>query len=408
MGDMMSISTKQRLELQQMLRQMQILGFDGAELSNNNTVQSALSSGLGGTIVFDYDYPYKLKTGNFKDKNIINPQQIIELNRQITMANPTTYRSVDHEGGIDISAGAEQPRQGVTRLLPTRGFNATLSAKQIGDLFELTQSQAKKSGESAEHARQKAIEAIREHAADNARLLSELGFNLVFAPCVDVHDVNCPIIGDLNRAYSDNIDTVIRCAKVQIDEYKKLGIQCVLKHYPGHGRSNSDSHFGITDVTENWLTDELEAYKLLANECGMVMMAHVFHHNIDADLPASISEKHITMLRDDCQFDGIIMLDDIQMSGLDLVIRHQYENDLISLKEAEQKDFVFKKIVEHGLHAGADMFIIGNQLQSGDPQELLERYVQLVTNLVDNGKVDYLKIINICKRILQKKEIFLA
>lgn len=85
-----------------------------------------------------------------------------------------------------------------------------------------------------------------------AEKLSFFGFNANLGPVVDLNlNTQNPIIGKLGRSYGSDVDTVVRYATAFIEEHRKRHIVTVLKHFPGHGSSSSDSHAGVADVASS-------------------------------------------------------------------------------------------------------------------------------------------------------------
>lgn len=155
-------------------------------------------------------------------------------------------------------------------------------------------------------------------------MLAAAGITVNCAPVLDVpvagsHDV----IGD--RAFAsggpDAADaaSVIRLARALIDGMAESGIVPVVKHSPGHGRAEVDSHHDLPRVAAS--ADALAArdwrpFKELSRPCWG-MTAHVVYTAIDGDAPATISSTIIeTVIRRKIGFDGLLMSDDISMEAL--------------------------------------------------------------------------------------------
>jgi beta-N-acetylhexosaminidase len=343
------------MQLRNKLAQLFIVGFEGTEWSTQSALHKFIQQfGLGGVILFDYN----MTTKNH-DKNIISPEQVRALNHEIQRANPNDlplYIAIDYEGGS------------VNRLKSEKGFPLTIAADMFAEL----------SNQEAEL-----------WARQMAGTLKDLGFNLNFAPVVDVNvNIDNPILGKLGRCFSANPKEVIRCAKIVAEALLKHKIQCSYKHFPGHGSSRADSHLGFVDVTDTWQSLELEPYKELLqhqNLWGMVMTAHVINRVLDpSGVPATLSKPILTgLLRNHLKFDGIIISDDLQMKAI---------SDAYGLEEA----------LVMSLNAGADMFIIGNQL-SDSPQDIFECILALERQ-VNLGNISMMRVDEACNRVLQSKQ----
>ena len=157
-----------------------------------------------------------------------------------------------------------------------------------------------------------------------ARECRAAGVQMGFGPVADVNTepVN-PIIGI--RAYSDNPDLVAQMAQAYIDGAHAEGLLCTLKHYPGHGAANGDSHSSlpVVDVTRAQLEAvHLKPYRTLVNAgfADLVMSAHVWYPALDPGpnaWPATLSSVALTdILRTEVGFQGTVISDAFGMAGL--------------------------------------------------------------------------------------------
>jgi beta-N-acetylhexosaminidase len=164
--------------------------------------------------------------------------------------------------------------------------------------------------------------AAREAAYLDARLIAEelreLGINVDCAPVLDVpakgaHD----IIGD--RAYSDDVRVVVELGRAAIEGFLEGGVLPVVKHMPGHGRAEVDSHDALPHVSAR--IEELSAQDFVPfrslNSAPLAMTAHVVYEALDPQRPATTSPKIIRdIIRGEIDFDGFLMSDDISMNAL--------------------------------------------------------------------------------------------
>lgn len=150
-----------------------------------------------------------------------------------------------------------------------------------------------------------------------ARELYDLGINVNCAPLADVPVVNAhAIIGD--RAYGDDAHQVsilaLKMAKGLLDG----GVLPVLKHIPGHGRANADSHESLPIVKEPLeilqRSDFIPFRALSFLPLGMT--AHIVYTALDEHLPATLSSAAIAYIRQEIGFNGLLMSDDICMKAL--------------------------------------------------------------------------------------------
>jgi beta-N-acetylhexosaminidase len=156
-------------------------------------------------------------------------------------------------------------------------------------------------------------------AAMGAELRS-LGINLNYAPVVDIHtNPNNPVIG--NRAFGATHDHVTERAKNFLFAMEHEGIFGCPKHFPGHGDTNVDSHYGLPVVPLS--LDELRRREFLPFRAmvragaRMIMSAHIFYPAIDPIYPATMSRLFLSdVLRDELGFRGVITTDDIGMGAV--------------------------------------------------------------------------------------------
>ena len=166
-------------------------------------------------------------------------------------------------------------------------------------------------------------EAAREATYLNARLIAHdlavLGINVDCLPVLDVpvpgaHD----IIGD--RAFATDPATIIALGRAQIEGLIDGSLLPVMKHIPGHGRAESDSHLALPRVSaemEQLSASDFVTFRSL-DQCPIAMTAHVVYESIDPQRPATTSPKVIRdVIRGEIGFDGLLMSDDLSMKALD-------------------------------------------------------------------------------------------
>ena len=125
----------------------------------------------------------------------------------------------------------------------------------------------------------------RAHYERLGEMLQSCGFNFDCAPCIDLDDdPGCPVIGGIDRSYSDNPSTVVEYATAMIEALRAHNVVSSIKHFPGHGRAPGDTHEGLVDITDTWNDLELEPYRALIeqNMADSVMSAHLIHRDVDA------------------------------------------------------------------------------------------------------------------------------
>lgn len=339
--------------LDEKIGQMLMAGFVGYEPSPL-IVEAIEKYKVGGIIYFEANL-----SDNYGPRNINSPEQVKALSDSLQAIAkgaelPKLLISIDQEGGR------------VVRLKEKYGFPAMVSAKYQGDVA--------------------CVDTTRKYAASAAQTLKEVGININIAPCVDlaVEPTN-PVIVKAERSFGASADSVILHASIWAEEANKQGVINGIKHFPGHGSSLADSHFGIADVTDTWSDEELKPYSaMIANGYDdIVMLGHLFNHNIDSVYPSSLSKATVDILRVDMKFDGVIATDDLYMGA----IAENYDFDLA---------------LELAINAGVDLLLMGNNTKTFDPT-LVQRTVETIKKLVADGRVSEERIDESYERIMKLK-----
>ena len=167
--------------------------------------------------------------------------------------------------------------------------------------------------------------------AEIARELKELGIYVNFAPVVDVNNnPQNPVIGI--RSFGDDPSKVIEKASLYMNGMQDNGVMAVLKHFPGHGDTDKDSHKTLPDVMHDRArldSVELRPFKELINQGAMgVMSAHLHVPAIDDD-PKSISSFSTKivkeLLKTELNFNGLVYTDALNMSGTSSIPKERLE-----------------------------------------------------------------------------------
>lgn len=339
-------------DIKMKIGQMLMVGFRGMSIDDNSTISKDLKSGrVGGVILFDKDVALGIY-----DRNIKTPDQVQKLVADLKSQSSTKLLvAIDQEGGK------------VNRLKASYGFPSSVSQQYLGTLDN--------------------IDSTVYYAKRTAETLKSLGINLNFAPVVDLNvNPESPAIGKFERSFSADPTIVAKHSQIIIDEHKKLGVGCALKHFPGHGSAGNDSHYGITDVTNTWSIKELEPYKTLwaANSNVGVMTAHIFNSNLDAEYPATLSKKIIDgILRKEIGYNRIVFSDDMNMAAI-------------------ASYYGFEKALELSINAGVDMVVIANNLIFDE--FIAEKAQSAILQLVISGKISTARINEAYNRIIEFKK----
>ena len=170
------------------------------------------------------------------------------------------------------------------------------------------------------YAYEKGYEFLSQQTKSIADELNSYGINMNFAPCLDVNsNPNNPIIGE--RAFSDNPTDVTKGYDTVSNIYRESHIIPVVKHFPGHGDADKDSHKELPVIDLPF--EEMERTHIfpfrhaIAQGAEAVMIAHLHCKCFDSiETPTSLSKNCIDYLRNKLNFKGVTISDDMYMKGL--------------------------------------------------------------------------------------------
>jgi len=174
------------------------------------------------------------------------------------------------------------------------------------------------------------LDDVREYAHINSEIIRTLGFNMNFAPVVDVidDDRDSPNNGLYSRAFGRSAADVVELAGAFLYEAHAKSIIACLKHFPGLGAAVTDSHDELPSVDideDEFEKKDLAPYRALIDEARMVMVAHAAYPKLalqDRDqngrlLPSSLSFNFVTeLLRNELRFRGVAITDDLEMGAI--------------------------------------------------------------------------------------------
>lgn len=246
-------------------------GFEGTTAPA--WLRRRIAEGLGSVVLFA--------------RNIETPEQVARLTSDLRAENPDLIVAIDEEAGD------------VTRLEAWTGSSrpGNLALGAVDDI-DLTESVAH----------------------DIGRDLHAAGVSLNFAPSADVNSnpLN-PVIGV--RSFGSRTDVVSRHTAAWIRGLQQAGVAACAKHFPGHGDTVVDSHYGLPQVQGSAEEIALTALPpfIAAMEAGVraVMTAHLLAPAYDPDLPATLSPRILVeLLRGELNFDGLLVTDGIEMGAV--------------------------------------------------------------------------------------------
>lgn len=261
------------MTLEQKIGQLFIVGFEG-DIINDEIIDLVKNQEVGGLIYFS--------------RNVVDSNQIITLNNEIKAIKKDIplFISVDEEGGVVSRVPDEFLK------LPSSGYIGKFDDENlsynIGSII--------------------------------AKELKNLGFNMDFAPVLDIDsNPNNTVIGE--RAFGNNADIVLKLGIKTMEGLRDGGIIPVVKHFPGHGDTDIDSHYGLPIVTKT--LEELNNLEFIPfknaieNGADVVMVSSIILSSIDSEYPATMSKKVTTdILRNKLNFDGVIATDDMTMGAI--------------------------------------------------------------------------------------------
>lgn len=327
--------------------QMIIVGISGTALDDNDSLLHDIAKGqVGGIILYE--------------KNISKRNSFVKLKRLTwdlkKKAPLPLFVSIDQEGGR------------VNRLKEKYGFPKSMTAEYLGN----TQNP----------------DSTFFYTEITAATLAGLGINVNFAPVVDLSLFKLnPVIAKSGRSFSDHPDSASVHAEQVVEAHRKYNVITVLKHFPGHGSSHDDTHFGIADVTDYWQSIELTPYRSLLekNKVDAIMTAHIVNKRLEpSGLPGTLSKAIMTdLLRDSLNYNGVIFSDDMQMHAI-------------------TKHYGLEKALKLSILAGVDVLMFSNNIQ-GSKRRTVNRVHQVIKNLVLNGTISEERIDASYRRILKLK-----
>lgn len=160
-------------------------------------------------------------------------------------------------------------------------------------------------------------EKIIRDTSEKSRLLKSLGINLNLSPVADVSTNAKDFIFD--RSFGKSSEETAEYVKIVVETAKENNISSTLKHFPGYG-NNADTHTGSAydkRPYEEFLNSDFIPFKSgIDAGAESILVSHNIVESIDAENPASLSQKVIDILRNDMEFTGIIITDDLSMNAV--------------------------------------------------------------------------------------------
>ena len=299
------ISLMRHMTLQQKVGQLFVIEVAGRDATVVSDAAKAVNQRLygvdtpaqaiakyqpGGVIYYSTRVPC---TGCGSDDNIGDPAQVATLSNGLQAAALAQPAHIPLQISVDQEGGA-------------------LVARFLAPATQMPGNMALGAGRSTKD------------AYDSAKVIGEelesVGVTQDYAPVSDVNiNPNNPVIGI--RSIGGDPDLVSDLASSQVKGYHAGGVSAVAKHFPGHGDTGVDSHFGLPQVThtlEQFHAIDLPPFKAdIAAGVDTIMTAHVVFPAVDpSEAPATMSHEILTgVLRDELGFKGLIVTDALDMGG---------------------------------------------------------------------------------------------
>jgi beta-N-acetylhexosaminidase len=216
---------------------------------------------------------------------------------------------------------------------------------------------------------------------DISSQLHRTGFHTNFSPCVDINLTSQnPVIN--SRSFGEDKNLVARKSKAYMLGLQDHHILPVIKHFPGHGDTENDSHFTLPLIPHNYQhLDSVELYpfkQLIIDGVSGVMIAHLNVPAIDSsNCPSTLSHKIVNdLLRDSMKFGGLIFTDAMSMKGI---------------KEYGSQS----NIVLRAFTAGNDVLLMPDDV----PRAINTLKLALDSNLISKNEID-----KRCRKVLLAKQ----
>jgi beta-N-acetylhexosaminidase len=271
-----------------------LTGVDGVTAAGETTRLALEQYPVGGLVYFEKN----LNTSE-KVQNMLSMTQEYSMNR----IGVQTFLAVDEEGGT------------VRRISGKGDFQAEL----IGNMADIgatgEPNQAYETGKTI------------------GTYLGALGFNLNFAPDADVLNSEDNAIW-AKRSFGMDPEMVGQMVAAEVRGLQETGVLATLKHFPGHGSAETDSHKGMAVVDkskEELLADDWVPFRAgIDAEAGMVMVGHISVPKVIGDnTPSSLSYRMVTeILRNELGYDGLVVTDALNMGA----VTEQYSSSQAAAK----------------------------------------------------------------------------
>ena len=302
--------------------------------------------------------------------NITGTEQTVRLTAEIQKA------AMASEQGIPMFIATDQEGGDVTRLATGTRTCGNMALGAAGD-----------------------TQAAYDNAAIIGSELYALGINTDLAPVIDVNNnPSNPVIGI--RSFSSDPKLVSKLGISYIEGLESEGVISTVKHFPGHGDTDVDSHTGLPLIDKS--LDELKELELIPFEAAadiadMVMTAHIQFPQIEKEtyiskdsgeniaLPATLSDTIISgILRGDLGYDGVVISDDMCMGAI-------------------KTNFDPVDAAVLAINSDVDILLDPMVLSGSDSIEAMDKYISDIASAVGDGRIPVSQIDDSVIRIISLK-----
>lgn len=324
------------MTLQEKIGQMMVVGFQTEEMDNH--IRTMISTyHAGGVILFD--------------RNMKTPKQVATLTNNLQDLAQETKNQIPLMMGIDQEGGSIVRMKDQVSPIPSQQ--------------ELGQKNDK--------------ESVYQTANHNGKELAAMGFNVDFAPVLDLSDTD-------TRSFGTDPKKAAEFGEAAVSGLNTNGLTAALKHFPGNGRSNIDPHLETSSVKADKLdlqNGDIYPFKKMVrnvdNNNFFVMVTHIKYPAYDKENPASISPIIIQeLLRKQLGYNGLVVTDDLEMGAV-------------------SKYFTYEELGVQAVEAGADVLLVCHTLDSQ------EKMYNGILRAVKEEKISEKRIDESVKRILTHK-----
>ncbi|MHA2961940.1 glycoside hydrolase family 3 protein [Priestia megaterium] len=324
------------MTLQEKIGQMMVVGFQTEEMDEH--IKTMISTyHAGGVILFD--------------RNMKTPKQVA------TLTNSLQDLAQETKNQIPLMMGVDQEGGDIVRMKD--------QVSPIPSQQELGQKNDK--------------ELVYQTADRNGKELAAMGFNVDFAPVLDLSDTD-------TRSFGTDPEKAAEFGEAAVSGLNANGLTAALKHFPGNGRSNIDPHLETSSVKADKLdleNGDIYPFKKMVtnvdNNNFFVMVTHIKYPAYDKENPASISPIIIQeLLRNQLGYNGLVVTDDLEMGAV-------------------SKYFTYEELGVRAVEAGADVLLVCHTLDSQ------EKMYNGILQAVKKGKISEKRIDESVKRILTHK-----